>query len=80
MTKTDKMELDTGFSGFKFVILPSGNFKQLWEIMEKGKLTISMAIFKSYVKLPEGNIGLFETNPSEKNRASQNESMDSGRL
>ena len=29
-----------------------------------GKFTISMAIFHSYVRLPEGNPKLFENNPS----------------
>ena len=38
--------------------LPSGNLTQLWKITKSpflmGKSTISMAIFNSYVKLPEG--------------------------
>ena len=36
--------------------LPSGNLTQLWKItmLLMGKLTISMAIFNSYVSLPEG--------------------------
>ena len=35
--------------------IPSGDLIQLWNItIFDGKLTISMAVFNSYVKLPEG--------------------------
>jgi len=56
--RTEDLAANISKSGFKGEILPSG--KRLQKTMDRstmllmGKLTISMAIFNSYVKLPEG--------------------------
>jgi hypothetical protein len=46
---------------FPTLHLPSGKLRSLWKItmLLMGKSTISMAIFNSYVKLPEGILAPF---------------------